>query len=206
MQKFPGLKVKEFQVFRKLNTPSKIQDFLNEIPINFEPTGDTCRSPLMVLRDRRAHCIEGALLAAAALWYHGEKPILMDLRTTKHDHDHVVALFRKKGRWGAVSKTNHVVLRYRDPVFRTVRELAMSYFSEYYTDDGKKSLRSHSGPFSLLGYDPAWLTADFDLWDIVEALDDSPHFDVLPKGGVNLRPADALELKAGDLVDWKKAR
>src|SRR3989344_6349937 len=123
MRKFPAKDIKEFKIFKKLNSPSKIQDFLNEIPINFEKKGETCKSPLVVLKSNNAHCIEGAMLASAALWYHGEKPLLLDLKTSNDDEDHVVALFKANNRWGAISKTNHAVLRYRDPIYLSVREL-----------------------------------------------------------------------------------
>lgn len=205
MRRFPKLKLKEFEVFKKLNTPSKIQGFINQIPINFERGGETCRSPLMVLRHNRAHCMEGAMLAAAALWYHGEEPLLMDLKTTAKDMDHVVTLFRRGGRWGAISKTNHAVLRYRDPVYKTPRELAMSYFNEYFLDNGAKTLRSHSAPFSLLRYGEVWLTLEKDLWNINDTLDGSRHFLIVKKNTHrSLRLADPIEIKAGKLVEWRK--
>ncbi len=195
----------EFKIFKKLNSPQKIQDFINKIPINFECTGETCRSPLAVLKHNEAHCMEGALLAAAIFWYHGAKPLLMDLKTTDDDEDHVVALFKKGSYWGAISKTNHAVLRYRDPVYKTVRELAMSYFNEYFLYNGQKTLRSYSKPFNLSQYDKSWLTARRDLWNIVEVLDESPHFKIFEKGMVRrLRLADPLEIKAGKILEWKK--
>jgi hypothetical protein len=117
-------------VLQRLDTPHKIQAYLNGIPQNFEPDGQTALSVREVLRQRRSHCIEGGMLAAAALWVHGERPLLLDL-SAENDYDHVVALFRRNGCWGAISKTNHYALRYRDPVYRTLRELAISYFHEY---------------------------------------------------------------------------
>ena len=137
----------EERVFKKHSTPAKIQDYINSIPINYEKSGETCMSPRLVLEKRLAHCMEGAMLAAAILEYHGHKPLVMDLRTIKpHDNDHVVALFKERGKWGAISKTNHAVLRYREPVYLTVRELAMSYFHEYFLDNGLKTLREYSVP------------------------------------------------------------
>src|SRR3989344_5895747 len=129
-----GLTRTELVALRRLRTPQKIQDFLNTLPANFELRGETYRSPRGVLRDRTAHCFEGALLAAAAFLVNGEPLLLLDLKTAAdvQDTDHVVALFRRRGRWGSVSKTNHAVLRYREPVYRTVRELALSYFHEYF--------------------------------------------------------------------------
>ncbi len=201
---FTALNAREHALLQKLSTPSKIQDFLNAIPINFEPEGDTCRSPREVLRDRKAHCLEGALVAAAALWYHGRPPLLLDLKASAKDFDHVVALFKEDGKWGAISKTNHAVLRYREPVYNTVRELALSYFHEYFNDDGIKTLRSYSLPFSLKKYGGAWLTAAEDLWDIGGALDECRHFPILtPAQARTLRRADPLEQEAGALLQYK---
>lgn len=205
MRPFPDSLSEEFNVFKKLNSPRKIQDFLDTLPINFEVSGGTCRSPLTALKYREVHCIEGAFLAAAAFWYHGERPLLLDLKTTKTDVDHVVALFKDGDRWGAVSKTNHAALRYRDPVYKNVRELAMSYFNEYFTDNGKKTLRSYSTPFNLIPYGAEWLTSEKNLWDISYELDTSLHFPILKKGETRrLRRADPIEIQAGKLVEWKK--
>src|SRR5436190_1778638 len=110
----------EFRVIRPFNTPRKIQDFLDTLEMNFEVGGDTCYSPRHVLRERRAHCMEGAVLAAAMLRVAGWRPLLMDLRATAYDYDHVVAIFQVDGCWGAISKTNHGVLRYREPIYRTI--------------------------------------------------------------------------------------
>jgi len=118
----------ERAVFRRLATPEKIQRFLDELPYNKEPHGDTCRSPRRVLRDRTAHCMEGALFGAAALRMIGHPPLLLDLEAVRDD-DHVLAIFRSRGHWGALAKSNYSGLRYREPVYRTLRELAMSYSS-----------------------------------------------------------------------------
>ncbi|MDO8516469.1 MAG: hypothetical protein Q7S28_04410 [bacterium] len=200
-----GFTQSELNVLRRLSTPAKIQDFLNALPFNKEKGGETCMSPRRVLRARRAHCLEGAMLAAAALGLHEKPMLLLDLRSAAHDHDHVVALFRERGRWGAVSKTNHAVLRYRDPVYKTVRELAMSYFHEYFLDDGEKTMRSYSKPFSLARFNKRnWMTDERDLWHIGDALDKSPHFPIAPLSTLKrLRSADKIELKAGDIVEWK---
>lgn len=207
MHKFPAELKKEFRIFKKLSSSSKIQDFLDALPVNFEKGGRTCRSPLEVLKRKEAHCLEGAMLAAAALWFHGERPLLLDLRTVYRDDDHVVALFSKAGRWGAISKTNHAVLCYREPVYKNVRELAMSYFHEYFLDDGAKTLRTYSAPFSLLRYSPTWLTDKKDIHYIAEDLDDSLHIDLISERHVrNLRRADKVEIKAGRIVEWKNGR
>lgn len=197
----------EEQVFKKLSSPAKIQDYLNSISYNFEQTGETCMSPRRVLRTQRAHCLEGAYLAVAALWYHGEKPLLLDLRSTKHDLDHVVALFTRNGCFGAISKTNHAVLRYREPIYKTIRELALSYFHEYFLNsNGQKTLREYSQPFNLQKMGSAWITEESDLWEIGAALDDSPHKAVLPHGmqARELRKADDIEIRAGQLIENPK--
>jgi hypothetical protein len=207
MRQFPKKLRAEFSVFKNLTTVSKIQDFLDNIPINFEENGDTCRSPRESLLHNKVHCMEGALLAAAALWYHGKKPILLDLKTTDEDESHVVTLFRESDRWGAISKTNHAVLRYRDPIFKTVRELALSYFNEYFLDNGEKTLRSFAGPFSLLPYGDEWLVSKDQLWQIVNEIDEAPHQDILPKKTIpRLRLADQIEIKAGKLTEWKNKK
>lgn len=201
-----GLTKHELKTLHTLSTPQRIQDYLNEMPINEEKHGDTCLSPREVLRQRHAHCMEGAMLASLALRLHGHRPLLMDLKTTRRDFDHVVALFRVKGFWGAISKTNHAVLRYREPIYATIRELALSYFHEYFLDDGTKTLRSFSKPFDLSRFDTdGWMTADDDVWYVPAALDDSPHTPILtPVQLRNLRKADPIERRAGSLVEWSQ--
>lgn len=109
------------------------------------------------------------------------------------------------GRWGAISKTNHAVLRYRDPIYKTIRELALSYFNEYFLDNGLKTLRSYSAPFNLLQYGHAWLTARHNLWDMMSFLDESRHFNIVEGGAIRrLRLADPIEIKAGKLTQWQK--
>jgi hypothetical protein len=198
----------EKRIFGGLTTPQKIQDYLDMLAINFELEGETYMSPRRVMQTKEAHCFEGALLAAAALAYHGQKPLLMDLRTKAPDDDHVVALFRQNGLWGALSKTNHAILRYRDPVYRSPRELAMSYFHEYVLPDRTKSLREYSAPFDLSRYAPEkWVTAGEDLDWLVTALDESRHFPIVPEKILRtLRKASAHELKAADLMEWKPAK
>jgi len=210
---FNALTRQELAIIKRLSTPAKIQDYLNSIPINFEKKGETCMSPRRVLRQQQAHCLEGALFAAAALWYHGKRPLLLDLKASSKDFDHVVALFSAEGRsasggkmklWGAISKTNHAVLRYREPVYRTIRELALSYFHEYFNDQGVKTLRSHSGAFDLRAYENTWLIDEDELWDIGGDLDDAPHFAIVsPTAARTLRKADPIEIKAGKLTDYQ---
>jgi hypothetical protein len=195
----------ELALLRSLSTPIKIQDFLDTFPVNFEKKEETCMSPRKALREGKAHCIEGAMIAATALWLHGEKPLLLDLKTVKGDDDHVVALYKRGGRWGAISKTNHATLRFRDPIYKSVRELAASYFHEYFLDStGVKTLRSHSGPFNLARFGTRWITDEEDAWHIAQALDESKHFPLFPKENLRyIREADTMERKAGAITEWK---
>ncbi len=195
---------KECRIFKSLNTPRKIQDFVNRLPINFERDGETCFSPRRVLSERRAHCVEGAVFAAAALRVHGFPPLLLDLTAAPRDEDHVVAIFKQHGAWGAISKTNHAVLRYREPIYKTVRELALSYFHEYFDDAGRKNLRSFSRPVDLSRFDRrGWMTTPNHLWYIPAYLVDVPHTSILsPKQIATLRRADKIELQAGDVKEW----
>jgi hypothetical protein len=154
-----GLTQAEFAVLRRLSTPQKIQSFLNTICINHETGGETILSVREVLAQRRAHCIEAALVGACAFWVHGEPPLVMHLDCAPTDYPHVVALFRRSGAWGAISKSNGTPLRYRDPIYRSLRELAMSYFHEYSDRHGRKTLRSYSAAFDLRRVDPElWVT------------------------------------------------
>jgi hypothetical protein len=205
MEKFGFTRV-ELAVFKRLSTPQKIQDFLETLPVNFERDGETIRSPRRVLRDRTAHCLEGALFAAAALYVHGELPLIVNLKTTDRDVDHVLAVFRRSGRWGAITKTNHAVLRYREPVYKSIRELAMSYFHEYFLDDGKKTMRSFSKPLDLRKFNSrGWMTDEEDLWYVSKALDLVPHERILSLAALRgLRRADRIEIKAGKLTEWRE--
>ena len=196
---------KEIKLLEKLNTPARVQDFLNGIRFNFEENGDTLKSPLRVLRTRSAHCLEGAILGAYILSLHGRKPLILHLGAEEGDDDHVVALFKQNGFWGALSKTNHAVLRYREPVYKNIRELVMSFFHEYFLDNGVKTLRRYSEPLNLNTFEKDWATLEGDLWGIDEELDKIKHFDILPKKSVkNLRKADKVEIKAGKVVEYKK--
>jgi hypothetical protein len=201
-----GLTKEEERILRRLSTPAKVQDFLDALPVNWEKRGETYYSPRRVLGFRKAHCLEGALLAAAAFWLHGREPLLMDLRAVGDD-DHVVALFRMNGYWGAISKTNHATARYRDPLYRTPRELALSYFHEYFVNaTGKKVLREYSAPLNLKRFGEEWITAERDLHDIATAIDEVRHFPLIPRQNMrHIRPADLFDRKAGSLIEWKKS-
>lgn len=202
-----GLSDSEMRLFRRLTTAKKIQDFLDTIPVNFEKKGQTYMSPRRVLKTGKAHCLEGALLAACALWIHGTRPLLMDLTSKSYDDDHVVALFRVGGYWGALSKTNHAVLRYRDPIYKNIRELALSYFHEYYmSNNGVKTLVSYSRPLDLRKFGSGWVTDEKNLHYIAHALDEQKHYAMVPK--VNrriLRPASAFERTTTDAREWLRS-
>jgi hypothetical protein len=196
---------KEKLLLKKLNTPAKVQDFLNGFPFNFEKKEETLKSPLFTLRAKNAHCFEGALLGAYILSLHGFIPYLLHLESTEEDYDHVMVPFRIGKFWGALSKTNHAVLRYREPVYRNIRELAMSCFHEYFLNDGRKTLRAYSEIFNLNTLPEDWATREGNLWDIDKKLDKIKHYDVMPKVHLKkLRRADRVEVKAGKIVEYKK--
>jgi len=188
----------EHAVFQRLHTPQRIQRFLDDLAYNKEPQGATCRSPRRVLRDRTAHCMEGALFGAAALRMLGHPPLLLDLEAV-HDDDHVLAVFRTRSCWGAVAKSNFSGLRYREPVYRTLRELVMSYFEHYYNLRREKTLRQYSRPVSLRRFDRiAWMTSEEDVWAIPEYLCTVAHTLVMPLHMVpHLSRVDARLFSAG---------
>ena len=185
---------------RRLDTPAKVQQFLDDIPYNTEHHGETFRSPRRVLRDRTANCIEGAVLAAAALRVGGDPPLIMDL-VAVHDEDHVIAVYRRRGLWGAIGTSKFTGLRARQPVYRTLRELAMSYFEHYFNLKGELTLRGHGRPVNLGRFDRLhWMTSEADLWPIAEHLERIPHVplvrtataSVLGRVDPRLREADLL--------------
>ena len=202
-----GLSEKEFSILKKLNTPSKIQDFLNSLKINFEENGDTCMSPRKVLREKKAHCMEGAMLAALALKINGYPPLVVDLVSIPKDLDHVIAVFKKNNHWGALGKTNHAVLRYREPIYKTIRELVLSFFHEYFDNSsGVKTLREYSMPIDLSIFDKYnWITSEEDVWYIPDYLANAPHKKILNKSQISsLRKADLIERKAGELLEYNR--
>ncbi len=199
----------EHAVFKKLNTPERIQTYLEALPQNFSfKRGETFRSPRRILQKKKAYCFEGALFAAASLAYHGREALLLDLQTTDDDYDHVVALFKENNLWGALSKTNYPILRYRDPVYKSVRELAMSFFHEYFLENGKKTMLAYSRPFDLTKFKPEqWVTAEEPLDWLAEALDDAHHFPVAPLTILKkARRATPIERKILNFQDWKEKR
>jgi len=176
-----GLTDAETRALRRLSTPAKIQRFLDDIPYNLEKRGETVRSPRRVLHDRTAHCFEGALFAAAALRVNGKPPLIIDLVSVRDD-DHVLALYRERGQWGAVATSKFAGLRAREPVYRTLRELALSYFEDYYNDAGERTLRAYAArPVDLARFDRiGWMTAEEDLWVIGDHLAAIRHTSLLP--------------------------
>jgi hypothetical protein len=175
-----GFDAQEWRVLRAMRTPSGIQKFLDhEVGYDKEEDGPRCRSPRLVLRDRKAHCMSGALFAAAALRVLGHRPLVVDLEAVRDD-DHVIAVYRNDGCWGAVAKSNYSGLRSREPVYRSVRELVMSYFEGYYNLKGEKTLRNYSRPVNLSRFDRMeWMTADRDVWEIPEHLCEVAHTPVM---------------------------
>ena len=198
-----GLGPREFNTLARLATPAKLQAFVNAIPCNHEIGGETVLSVREVLRQRRAHCIEGAMLAAAALWVNGDPPLVMHLDCDTSDYPHVIALFRRHGHWGAISKTNGAPLRYRDPIYRTLRELALSYFHEYSNKRGHKTLRSYSLPFDLRRIDPGeWVTAKRNCWKTHDRLAALRHYPLVTSKQVRLLiRKDRFEQRATKMVE-----
>jgi hypothetical protein len=201
-----GLSRGEFAVLERLSDPQRIQAFLNATPINHEVGGETVLSVREVIRQRRAHCIEGAMFAACALWVHGEPPLVMHLDCHESDFPHVVALFRRAGAWGAISKTNGAPLRYRDPIYRNLRELALSYFHEYSNRRGHKTLRSYSCSFDMRRLPlEDWVTATKSCWDAHDRITELRHYPLISKRQERLlAKRDAFERKAGKIVEYPR--
>jgi hypothetical protein len=166
-------------IYRTLKSPAKIQDYLDErIVYNKLPL--TCYGPHLVLKHKAGHCMEGALFAAAALRMLGHEPLIVDLEAVR-DEDHVLAVFREHGCWGAIAKSNYAGLRFRNPVYRTIRELAMSYFEHYYNPKGEKTLRGFSKPVNLSRFDGLkWMTTTEEVWPVPMYLCELAHTRVLP--------------------------
>jgi hypothetical protein len=195
-----GLTRAETGILRRLSTPEKVQRYLNDLTYNVEPDGDTVRSPRRVMRDRTAHCAEGAFFAAAAFRVNGRPPLLVDLEA-HNDDDHVLAVYRDRGLWGSVATSKFSGLRFRAPVYRTIRELVMSYFEDYFTWDGDRSLRAYSRPLSLAQFDRInWMTAEEDLWPVVEWLTVAHHTPLVGQAVAKRLPrVDRRSFQAGVL-------
>ncbi len=195
----------EYSLLSKLNTPEKIQTFLEKIPFNHEKSGETCMSVQSVLKENKAHCIEGAYLACACLMLQKRQPLIVSLKVKKPDDDHIIIIFKQNGYYGALSKTNHPVLRYRDPIYRSVRELVMSYFHEYFLyANGEKTLLGYTKPINMKRYGTTWITAENDLWDIAKEIYDAPIISIVPTENKQyVRNATAFEQKTLGVQEWK---
>ncbi|MBM3309474.1 MAG: hypothetical protein FJY77_04395 [Candidatus Altiarchaeales archaeon] len=183
----------ELKVLRRLDCPCKVQRFLDKLEYDPEIS---CKSPRVILRKRKAHCFEGAIFASACLELQGYKPLLVDLRAV-NDDDHIMAVYKKDGFWGAVAKSNFNVLRYREPVYKSIRELALSYFDLYFNTLGEKTLREYSKPMDLNQFNKQnWRTTEKDISFIGDALDEMPHYSILTlKQKKNLSKADETLMK-----------
>ena len=193
----------ERAVFRKLVSPEKIQRFLDE-EIAYDPSV-SCRSPRLLLRERRGHCVEGSLLAATALRLLGHPPLVLDLQAQRDD-DHVITLFRRDGLWGAIAKSNYSGLRYREPVYKTLRELAMSYFEHYFNSRGERTLRGYSRPINLSQFDrTGWMTSEEHPWHIPNYLTTVSHTQLIPRKAVGKLTRQDPRLKAANEFGMCKA-
>jgi hypothetical protein len=203
-----GLTRRHFGVLKRLDTPQKVQAYLNDVTANHEIGGETCLSVEEVLRQKRAHCIEGAFLAACALWVHGRPPLLMHLDCDLSDYPHVIALFRQHGHWGAISKTNGVWLRYRDPIYRSLRELAMSYMHEYSDKRHRKTLRSYSAAFDMRRVDPKlWVSGGSQCWDAHDRLEGLRHYDLVSSRQAGmLAKRDRFEREVSKLLQYPRPK
>jgi hypothetical protein len=191
----------ERQFLLGLNSAKKIQDYLDSIPFNHEEDGETWRSAREVMKYKKAHCLEGAFLACAALRLQKRTPYVLSLKVIQKDYDHVVTLYKEGDYWGAISKTNHAVLGFRDPVYKTIRELAMSYFHEYFLlSNGEKTLRGYSRAINLHRFGTSWITSPDGQLAIAEAISDAPHRLIIPEGNQKfLRRATQLEITSASL-------
>ncbi len=191
----------DVRVLRLLKTPARIQRFIDELQYQY---ADTAWSPQRVLRERKGHCLEGALLAAAALRVNGHPPLVMDLEAV-HDDDHVVALYREHGFWGGIAKSNFAGLRFRAPIYRSLREMALSYFEHYYNLRGERTLRSYSVPVNLARLDNLhWMTSEEDVWCVPEALIAARHYSLFPDKVARALPRlDRRSFEAG-MTGWVK--
>jgi hypothetical protein len=192
----PGLSAADRKVFTSLDSPPNIQAFLDSIPYSDD---DFYRCPLRVLRDRKANCFDGALFAAMALRSIGYRPLIMELIPDGHDDDHLLALFKPTTHWGAVAKSNFSGLRYREPVYRDLRELVMSYFEDYFNARGEKTLTAYRSPIDLKVFDHLeWMTRDEGLEQLSQEMDRYPiHPVITPKMASGLAPVDQRSLQAG---------
>ncbi len=196
---------RQLAALRRLDTPRKVQDFLDYGLAYNDSVTDTCFSPLEVLRRGKAHCLEGAMLAAAAFLFHGRRALLLDLRASARDDDHVIAPFIENGRWGAVAQSHFCGLRYREPVYPSFAELARSYFEFYYNSAGEKTLREFSAPLPVTALRREWLYSPGNVFFVGRELDGRRHYGILgPVREEELRRADSL-LREAELLGGSRA-
>jgi hypothetical protein len=186
----------ERQLVKSLNSPARIQAYLDETPYSAE---DRYRCPLSVLRDRQAHCFDGAVFAAAMLRRLGHPPLIVDLLPNARDDDHLLALFKVDGHWGALARSNFSGLRYREPIFRSLREMVLSYFEDYFNAAGEKTLRAYTVSLNLARFDrQGWLVRDETMDTIANALATLRKVPLLtPRMVARLLPVDKRALEAG---------
>ena len=186
----------EQRVMAELTSPPKIQEFLDQTSYSTE---DIYRCPLRVLHERRAHCFDGAVFAAAALRRIGFHPLVLELIPNERDDDHLIALYKREGFWGAVAKSNFVGLRFREPVFRNLRELVLSYFEQFFNVAGEKTLRAYTLPLDLARFDTlGWTVTDEPMDRIAEALDRKRRVFIITDEAVrHLSLTDERSRKAG---------
>lgn len=192
-----GFTPAEIRKLRRLKDPHGIQRFIDHQPYHL---ADTAWSPRRVLAENTSHCFEGAIFAAAALRVNGYPPLIIDLEA-EHDTDHVIAVYKQHGHWGAVAKSNYTGCRYREPVYRSLRELAMSYFEGYFNQRRERTLRSFSNPVHLTRFDHLeWMTTDRPIWFIAQYLLTVRHFRLLkPATARRLHRLDERSFRAGCL-------
>ena len=198
-----GFSPSELRTLRALKTPAGIQRFLDQLPYNLR---FDARSPRRVLIDGTASCLDGGIFAAAALRLLGFPALIFDLEA-EHDTDHVVAIFKVHGHWGAVAKSNFTGCRYREPVYRNLRELALSYFNTYFNLRFERTLRRYSRPVNLARFDDRkWMTTENPVWFIAEYLCEIPHIPLLPAGAEKrLTRVDPRTVK-GEMVGFRRKR
>ena len=196
-----GFSTSELRKLRALRTPAGVQRFLDDLPYNLAYTAG---SPKKVLQDDTASCLEGGIFAAAALRILGFPPLIFDLEADR-DTDHVIAIFKVRGHWGAVAKSNFTGCRYREPVYRNLRELAMSYFNIYFNLRWERTLRRYSRPVNLRRFDCLnWMTTDKPIWFIAEHLCEIPHIPLLtPAMEQQLTRVDLRTIK-GEMLGHRK--
>lgn len=199
-----GFTPAELRKLRSLKEPHRIQRFLDDMPYHLADTG---WSPRQVLRENTSHCFEGAMLAAAALRVNGYPPLIFDLEA-ENDTDHVVAIYRIRGHWGAIAKSNYTGCRYREPVYRTLRELALSYFEGYFNLRRERTLRTFSNPVNMARFDHLeWMITDKPLWFVAEYLLEIRHFKLInPVIAKHLHRLDDRSFRAGCLGRAEKQK